>query len=76
MVGVVPACLAFFSEKALIVPQGSWALATINQQDPKFEVGMFAFPGEEVGKEVTVDFAEWHYQLHLPNIENRKIYQL
>ena len=29
-------------------------ISDINQQDPKFEVGMFAFPGEEVGKEVTV----------------------
>ncbi|MFS9055682.1 extracellular solute-binding protein [Streptococcus oralis] len=48
------AVVAFSSEKALMMPQGSWALAAINQQDPKFEVGMFAFPGEEVGKEVTV----------------------
>ena len=37
-----------------MMPQGSWALAAINQQDPKFEVGMFAFPGEQAGKEVTV----------------------
>ena len=48
------AVVAFSNEKALMMPQGSWALAAINQQDPKFEVGMFAFPGEEVGKEVTV----------------------
>ena len=47
------------------MPQGSWALAAINQQDPKFEVGMFAFPGEEVGKEVTVGAGIWHYQLQL-----------
>ena len=48
------AVVAFSSGNALMMPQGSWALAAINQQDPKFEVGMFAFPGEEVGKEVTV----------------------
>ena len=36
------AVVAFSSEKALMMPQGSWALAAINQQDPKFEVGMFA----------------------------------
>ena len=37
-----------------MMPQGSWALAAINQQDPKFEVGMFAFPGEVRKELVTV----------------------
>ena len=58
MDGVVPLIMmrvvAFSNEKAFMMPQGPWALAAINQQDPKFDVGMFAFPGEEVGKEVTV----------------------
>ena len=51
-----------------MMPQGSWALAAINQQDPKFDVGMFAFPGEEVGKKSLLVQGTWHYQLQLrPN---------
>lgn len=37
-----------------MMPQGSWALAAVNQQDPKFEIGMFAFPGDKAGHEATV----------------------
>lgn len=48
------AVVAFSSGSALMMPQGSWALAAIKQQDPEFEIGMFAFPGNEVEREVTV----------------------
>ncbi|WP_423216387.1 extracellular solute-binding protein [Streptococcus equinus] len=46
--------VAFATEKALILPGGSWVLAAIKQQDPDFEVSTFAFPGEKAGQEVTV----------------------
>ena len=48
------AVVAFANGKALMMPQGSWALAAVNQQDPKFEIGMFAFPGDKAGHEATV----------------------
>lgn len=48
------AVVAFANGKALMMPQGSWALAAIKQQDPKFEIGMFAFPGDKAGNEATV----------------------
>lgn len=48
------AVVAFANGDALMMPQGSWALPAINQQEPKFEVGMFAFPGVAEGKEATV----------------------
>ena len=34
--------------------QTNWVLAAIKQQDPKFDISTFAFPGNEVGQEVTV----------------------
>ncbi|KXT79791.1 Multiple sugar ABC transporter, substrate-binding protein [Streptococcus sp. DD11] len=48
------AVVAFAGQNALMMSNGSWALAAINQQDPQFEVGMFAFPGEKEGEEATV----------------------
>lgn len=48
------AVVSFSSGESLMMPQGSWALAAINQQEPKFEVGMFAFPGLKEGQEATV----------------------
>ncbi|SDP26111.1 multiple sugar-binding protein [Streptococcus equinus] len=46
--------VAFATEKALMLPGGSWVLAAIKQQDPNFEISTFAFPGEKAGQEVTV----------------------
>ena len=38
--------VAVFAEgKALMMPNGSWALAVIRQQEPDFEVGFFPMPG-------------------------------
>lgn len=48
------AVVAFANGDALMMPQGSWALAAVNQQEPQFEVGMFAFPGIAEGQEATV----------------------
>lgn len=36
---------AFADGKALMMPNGSWALTVIKQQEPKFEVGFFPMPG-------------------------------
>ncbi|MHB9782030.1 extracellular solute-binding protein [Streptococcus sp. 10F2] len=52
--GYSDAIAAFSSGEALMMPQGSWALAAINQQEPEFEVGMFAFPGQKEGQKATV----------------------
>ncbi len=46
--------VAFATEKALMLPGGSWVLAAIKQQDPKFDISTFAFPGEKAGQEATV----------------------
>lgn len=46
--------VAFATEKALMLPGGSWVLAAIKQQDPDFKISTFAFPGEKTGQEVTV----------------------
>lgn len=48
------AIASFASGQALMMPQGSWALAAVNQQEPEFEVGMFPFPGEKENQEATV----------------------
>lgn len=48
------AVMAFTSGKALIMPQGSWALAVIKTQNPKFKIRTFAFPGNKPGQEMTV----------------------
>lgn len=51
------AVAAFASGDALMMPQGTWAAAVINQQKPDFEYGMFAFPTED-GKAYTVGAAD------------------
>ena len=48
------AIMAFANEKALMTPNGSWALPAIKQQDPKFEIGTFAFPSKQSGDGITV----------------------
>lgn len=52
------AVATFANQKALIFPQGIWALPAIQNQQPDFEIGMFAFPGEKVGEELTVGAAD------------------
>ncbi|MGT2742831.1 extracellular solute-binding protein [Streptococcus plurextorum] len=52
------AVAAFASGDALMMPQGTWAAAVINQQKPDFEYGMFAFPSDEAGKEYTIGAAD------------------
>ncbi len=51
------AVAAFADGKALMMPQGTWAAAVINQQEPDFEYGMFAFP-TETGEAYTVGAAD------------------
>ncbi|MGV3011165.1 extracellular solute-binding protein [Streptococcus thoraltensis] len=48
------AIVAFASGDALMMPNGSWALPAIKQQEPDFEISTFAFPGEESGQTATV----------------------
>lgn len=48
----------FAREEALIFPNGIWALPVIRDQQPDFEVSMFAFPGQEAGQEMTVGAAD------------------
>ncbi len=48
------AVVAFTSGKALMTPNGSWALAAMRQQNPKFEISTFAFPGKKAGDSATV----------------------
>lgn len=52
------AVAAFSKEKALIFPNGIWALPAIQNQNPEFEIGMFAYPGQAVGEELTVGAAD------------------
>ncbi len=52
------AVAAFAKGDALMMPQGTWAATVINQQDPDFDYGMFAFPGDEEGGEYTVGAAD------------------
>ncbi|WP_261805704.1 extracellular solute-binding protein [Lapidilactobacillus luobeiensis] len=56
--GYNDAVVAFAKGNALIMPNGSWALPVIKQQEPKFEIGTFAFPAAEAGKELTVGSAD------------------
>lgn len=47
--------VAVFAEgKALMLPGGSYTLSAIKAQEPDFEIGMFAIPGKETGKEITM----------------------
>lgn len=48
----------FASGDALIFPNGIWALPVIRDQQPDFEVSMFAYPGHEAGQEMTVGAAD------------------
>lgn len=52
------AVAAFAGEKALMMPQGSWAAAVINQQNPDLDYGIFAFPGEKEGEDLTIGGAD------------------
>lgn len=54
------ALVSFASGESLITPNGSWALTAIKQQDPKFEIATFPFPGNKDGQELIMgagDFA-------------------
>lgn len=51
------AVAAFAKGEALMMPQGTWAATVVNQQEPDFEYGMFAFPTED-GKAYTVGAAD------------------
>ncbi|MEY8462175.1 ABC transporter substrate-binding protein [Streptococcus merionis] len=51
------AVAAFAAGEALMMPQGTWAAAVINQQEPDFDYGMFAFPTED-GNSYTVGAAD------------------
>ncbi len=48
----------FAKGEALMMPQGTWAAPVINQQKPDFEVGMFPYPGQKAGEELTVGAAD------------------
>ncbi len=52
------AVAAFASGDALILPQGTWALPVIKEQDPDFDIGTFAYPGVEEGQEMTIGAAD------------------
>lgn len=52
------AVAAFANQKGLIFPQGIWALPAVQNQKPKFEIGMFPFPGLKDGEELTVGAAD------------------
>lgn len=58
--GYNDAVVAFANGSSLIMPNGSWALPVINQQNPTFEIATFPFPADEEGKSLTIgsgDFA-------------------
>lgn len=52
------AVAAFASGDALMLPQGTWAASAVNQQEPKFEYGMFIFPGENENDNYTIGAAD------------------
>lgn len=52
------AVAAFAKQNALIFPKGTWALPAVQNQNPEFEIGMFAYPGKEAGQELTVGAAD------------------
>ncbi|MHC5268938.1 ABC transporter substrate-binding protein [Enterococcus sp. LJL98] len=49
---------AFAKGEALIFPNGIWALPAIQNQNPEFKIGMFAYPGQNAGEEMTVGAAD------------------
>ncbi|MBU5594304.1 extracellular solute-binding protein [Amphibacillus sp. MSJ-3] len=52
------AIATFANQEALILPNGTWALPAVQNQNPEFEIGMFAYPGQEEGQELTVGAAD------------------
>lgn len=52
------AVATFAKGEALIFPNGTWALPAIKNQDPKFEIGMFAYPGVKENEEMTIGAAD------------------
>lgn len=48
----------FAKGEALMLPNGTWALPAINNQNPEFEIGMFPFPGNNEGEELVVGGAD------------------
>lgn len=52
------AIATFAKGDALIFPNGIWALPAINNQNPKFEIKMFAYPGVKENQELTVGAAD------------------
>lgn len=52
------AVAAFATGKALILPQGIWALPAIQQQKPDFEIRSFAYPGKTAEDAMSVGAAD------------------
>lgn len=52
------AVATFAKGEALIFPNGTWALPAVQNQNPDFEIGMFAYPGVKAGEEMTVGAAD------------------
>lgn len=52
------AVAAFAKEKALIFPNGLWALPAIHNQKPEFNIQSFAYPGINPDEELTVGAAD------------------
>lgn len=57
------AVAAFAKGKALILPNGIWALPAINEQQPEFTVRSFAYPGKELGEAYTVGAADLAFSI-------------
>lgn len=54
---------AFVNGQGLILPNGMWALPVIMQQQPNFEVGTFAYPGQEENQALTVGAADLAFSI-------------
>lgn len=54
---------AFVNGQGLILPNGLWALPVIMQQQPSFEVGTFAYPGQEENQALTVGAADLAFSI-------------
>lgn len=52
------AVATFAKGEALIFPNGTWALPAVKNQNPEFEIGMFAYPGLKENEELTVGAAD------------------
>ncbi len=52
------AIAAFATGKSLILPQGIWALAAVQQQKPDFEIRSFAYPGKTEADAMSVGAAD------------------